>query len=96
MHPDTVCQHLDISGKVQGVGFRVALQDTARAMQLTGWVRNRRDGRVEALLQGRQSDLDAMRAWCHRGPPLAHVDAVAVTPRPTDPSLVDMQCLATA
>jgi len=69
---------LVIHGRVQGVGFRFSLADTALQLGVTGWVRNRRDGLVEALLQGEDAAVDAMLAWARRGPPAARVTEVDV------------------
>lgn len=69
-----------VSGRVQGVGFRYALADEARARGVDGWVRNRRDGSVEAVLAGNQADVDAVIDWARRGPPAARVGAVTVGP----------------
>ena len=71
---------LHISGRVQGVGFRDALRDEARRLGVTGWVRNRRDGSVEALAQGDAAAVDALLAWARRGPPGSRVDDVRVRP----------------
>jgi acylphosphatase len=79
-----ITRRLTISGRVQGVGFRYALADEARARTLSGWVRNRRDGSVEAVLAGPEADVEAVIAWAHRGPPAAQVTAVAVEPATTD------------
>lgn len=68
--------HLDVSGEVQGVGFRAGLYREALRRDVAGWVRNRSDGRVEALLQGAPEDLEALEAWCRRGPRYARVEAV--------------------
>jgi acylphosphatase len=65
--------HLWISGKVQGVAFRHDTRRTALSLNLTGWVKNLPDGRVEAVFEGENDSVDAMRAWCSKGPPLAHV-----------------------
>ncbi len=65
--------HLWISGKVQGVAFRHDARRTALSLNLTGWVKNLPDGRVEAVFEGENDSIDAMRAWCSKGPPLAHV-----------------------
>ncbi|MGB1006626.1 MAG: acylphosphatase [Thalassobaculaceae bacterium] len=67
---------LRIRGRVQGVGFRDWVATAARAHGLSGWVRNRRDGSVEALLVGAPAALAAMRAVCETGPALARVDTV--------------------
>jgi acylphosphatase len=79
----TTCR-VTISGRVQGVGFRYALADEARARNLCGWVRNRRDGSVEAIIAGSEADVEAVIAWTHRGPPAARVTAVTVEPATTD------------
>jgi acylphosphatase len=71
---------LRITGRVQGVGYRASLMNAALAHGLRGWVRNRRDGSVEAVVHGAAADCDALVAWAHRGPPAARVTAVAVVP----------------
>ena len=58
------------------MGFRDALGAEARRLGLTGWVRNRADGSVEALLQGDVRSIDRLIAWTRRGPPLANVEGV--------------------
>jgi acylphosphatase len=68
-----------IHGWVQGVYFRAYTRDQARLLGLTGWVRNRRDGTVEAYFEGDKEKVDRMVAWCHRGSPSSQVDQVAVT-----------------
>jgi len=65
-----------ISGRVQGVWFRGWTADEATAHGLDGWVRNRRNGTVEAVFQGPPEAVDAMIALCWQGPPAARVDAV--------------------
>lgn len=65
---------LRVYGKVQGVAFRAAMRRQALALGLRGWVRNRGDGSVEALVLGDAAALDAMRAWAAHGPPAARVD----------------------
>jgi acylphosphatase len=79
-----IARRLTIEGRVQGVGFRYALADQARARKLSGWVRNRRDGSVEALVAGPEADVEALIAWSHRGPPAARVSAVKVEAAPPD------------
>lgn len=76
-----------ISGRVQGVGFRVSLADEAGRLGVAGWVRNRRDGTVEALVHGEPQALEALLAWARRGPRAARVDHVEVeeaSPAPED------------
>jgi acylphosphatase len=74
----SVTKHLRITGRVQGVGFRAHMQRKARGLDVTGWVRNRLDGSVEAVVQGTPEAVDAMLAWAARGPPSAAVAEVAV------------------
>ncbi len=76
--------HLDIRGRVHGVGYRMYAQDEAGRLGLTGWVRNRYDGSVEAVAEGDESMLLEFEKWCHRGPPSAHVTSVeAAYSKPT-------------
>jgi acylphosphatase len=75
-----VIRHVVIRGRVQGVGFRVWTEYAARRHDLEGWVRNRRDGSVEAVFAGPSAAVEAMVAACRRGPPGAHVDAVDELP----------------
>lgn len=75
-----VTRHLLISGRVQGVGFRDALCAEALARGLRGWVRNRRDGSVEAVVQGDSAGVAALVAWARRGPPAARVTGVSAEP----------------
>lgn len=70
--------HVYISGYVQGVCFRAATQDEARGLRITGWVRNLRDGRVEAVFEGEQTQVGKIISWCHKGPPGASVRNVEV------------------
>lgn len=70
--------HLIISGWVQGVAFRYYTRDIARRLGLTGWVRNLRDGSVEAVFEGEEAKVEEMLRWCHEGPPAARVNQVQV------------------
>ena len=67
-----------IAGQVQGVGFRYWTEETARGIGLTGWVRNRRDGSVEALFSGVTDNVAEMLVRCHAGPRAAQVRSVEV------------------
>jgi len=71
-----VAQHLSITGRVQGVGFRAFVTREARSRRLRGWVRNRSDGSVEALVIGESDAVAAVIADCERGPALARVERV--------------------
>ncbi|OGP50304.1 MAG: acylphosphatase [Deltaproteobacteria bacterium RBG_13_43_22] len=71
-----------IHGWVQGVYFRAFTRDQARSLGLTGWVRNRRDGTVEACFEGEKEKVDQMVAWCRRGSPSSRVEQVEVTQGP--------------
>ncbi|MCB1539501.1 MAG: acylphosphatase [Rhodoblastus sp.] len=67
-----------VSGCVQGVGFRYFVVDEARALGLAGFVRNLRDGRVEAEVSGPADKVEALIAACRRGPPGSRVDGVEI------------------
>jgi acylphosphatase len=67
-----------VTGRVQGVFFRVEARDRARSLGLSGWVRNAHDGSVEAELEGPRERVHSMVEWCRRGPSLASVDDVSV------------------
>jgi acylphosphatase len=71
-----------IEGRVQGVGFRAWVERKAMQHSLDGWVRNRRDGGVEAVFAGPASTVDAMVAECHHGPRSANVTMVRVLDAP--------------
>ena len=73
-----------VRGMVQGVGFRAFVEDEASIFGLEGWVRNRRDGTVEAVLAGDAKAVDEMIAACRRGPETARIDDVAATPATAD------------
>jgi len=83
---DMATQRLRITGRVQGVGFRYALQDEAQKLGLAGWVRNRSDGSVEATAQGSPQALAALAAWARRGPPAARVADVRLEAAPDEPA----------
>ncbi|MBI4584661.1 MAG: acylphosphatase [Planctomycetes bacterium] len=68
-----------IEGIVQGVGFRAHTVRQAERRCLSGWVRNRDDGAVEAVFEGRREAVEDMIAWCRQGPPYARVDGVEVS-----------------
>ena len=71
-----------VSGRVQGVWFRAWTQEQARDQGLAGWVRNCRDGSVEAVFSGPREAVDRMVVLCRRGPPLAKVSGIEVADEP--------------
>ena len=76
----TEVRRLLVTGIVQGVGYRAAFLREAQRRDLGGWVRNRRDGSVEAMIAGSDEAVADMIAWARRGPPGGRVDHVAVEP----------------
>ncbi len=70
--------HLLISGLVQGVFFRSYMQREARSLGLTGWVKNRGDGKVEAVVEGEKKAVEKIIQWAHRGSPMSRVEKVEV------------------
>jgi acylphosphatase len=79
-----VAVRLEIFGNVQGVGFRAFVTRCARTQALRGWVRNRRDGNVEALLIGEEDPVALVIEQCRRGPPLAHIARLETLPAQDD------------
>ncbi|MEJ1128649.1 acylphosphatase [Variovorax sp. CCNWLW225] len=87
MNPSAVTRHLVVRGLVQGVSYRWSMVQAARRLGVRGWVRNRRDGSVEALAFGSAAAVDALVAWARSGPDGAHVDALDAVeaPAPAEP-----------
>ena len=73
-----------VRGRVQGVGYRAWVEDQATMNGLEGWVRNRRDGGVEALFAGPAVDVAEMVAMCRKGSPASRVDSMTEAPASTD------------
>ncbi|MGB9802541.1 acylphosphatase [Desulfofundulus sp.] len=71
-----------ISGKVQGVAFRVYTRETAVKLGVTGWVRNLKDGRVEAVFEGEDEAVEQMLSWCREGSPHSRVEKIEVIDEP--------------
>ncbi len=75
----TTAKMLKIYGRVQGVFFRESMKEEAKRIGVFGWVRNRKDGTVEAFIQGEAALVEAMVGWARLGPPRAKVERVEVT-----------------
>ncbi|HEY1327298.1 MAG TPA: acylphosphatase [Casimicrobiaceae bacterium] len=86
-----VARRLVIRGHVQGVGYRYAMVGAARHAGVRGWVRNLRDGSVEAFVQGDGAAVLALVAWSERGPPGADVSAVDVVDAEPDDGLTGFE-----
>jgi acylphosphatase len=71
-------RHVTVYGFVQGVGFRFAVERTARTRDVSGWVRNRPDGAVEAVFEGEPANVEALVGFCREGPRGADVERVDV------------------
>jgi acylphosphatase len=71
-----MARHLVIHGRVQGVSYRLWSREAAERLGLRGWVRNRRDGTVEMLIEGDPQAVERMIALCREGPPAARVDGI--------------------
>jgi acylphosphatase len=90
-----IARRIILRGRVQGVGFRYAMVEAAREADVCGWVRNRRDGTVEALAQGEPGAVESAIAWCRRGPPGARVTDVEVVEVEVNSALKDFGMLDT-
>lgn len=88
-----MAKRLIISGKVQGVWYRVSAKQQADQLGLTGYVRNLPGGAVEAFVQGPEDALIAFESWCRSGPPHAKVLNIESTQQTPDPSLGDFDIL---
>ena len=82
--PDQIIRHVTFKGRVQGVGYRAFVVDAAEAHGLAGWVRNRRNGTVEAVFAGSAAAIAAVLAECRRGPSMARVDGLDDQPGTAD------------
>ena len=86
-----VTQQIRVRGRVQGVGFRYSLRDEAQRLRLCGWVRNRADGSVEAVIEGDSAAVRALADWARIGPPGARVRDVVERPEPESESLIGFE-----
>ncbi len=83
--------HAIISGRVQGVFFRMETKKQANANGVCGWVKNLPDGRVEAIFEGEKTAVDNVVAWCHQGPAAANVTDVKTSEEPVAGDCRDFQ-----
>ncbi|MBD3633465.1 MAG: acylphosphatase [Methylophaga sp.] len=83
--------HLIISGRVQGVSYRMSAWEKARQLGLSGWVRNLNDGRVEMIIEGDSSLLEQMTDWAGQGPRFASVTNVDVSEEKVSGDLEDFE-----
>jgi acylphosphatase len=81
---DKIARHLFISGRVQGVAYRITMADVAERLGVHGWVRNRVNGDVEAVVQGTPEAVEAIIEWARRGPSLAIVENVLIENAPVE------------
>lgn len=80
-----ITRHVVVRGRVQGVGFRMFVEHTAARLNLEGWVRNKRDGSVEAVFSGPEDAVAAAIEACHRGPRGSRVESVEAREGGSDP-----------
>jgi acylphosphatase len=75
---ELVRAHVVISGRVQGVFFRMETLEEARKTGVSGWVKNKQEGTVEAVFEGEKALVDSVIQWCRQGPPVSRVDNVDI------------------
>lgn len=84
-HRSPTAVRLTVVGLVQGVGYRASLCERARRLGLSGWVRNRADGSVEAVVHGPLDRVEELVCWAGRGPPASRVDRLERSPADAPP-----------
>ena len=89
--PDVSAARCQISGRVQGVGFRYSARERGSDLGLTGWVRNISGGRVEVFAQGPEGLVEVFLTWLHDGPTAARVDQVDRVPANPDPRFTSFE-----
>ncbi|HWU83929.1 MAG TPA: acylphosphatase [Rhodocyclaceae bacterium] len=92
---DLACRRLVITGRVQGVFYRASMVEAAQALGVSGWVRNRQDGTVEAVVHGDSEAVARLIGWARRGPPAAQVTQVLVE-LTEEEDFSDFRAIATA
>ena len=85
--------HVFISGKVQGVWYRATTKEIAEQLGIKGWVKNTLDGKVEAIFEGNQNNIDEMIKWCKKGPKLADVADVNIRPEEISEEFEDFEII---
>lgn len=75
----SITRHLRLNGRVQGVFFRESMWREAAKLGVNGWVRNRRDGSLEAMLQGEAAQVETLISWARRGPAAAQVESMDIS-----------------
>lgn len=91
-----IARRVVVHGRVQGVGFRYGVVEAAQSAGLTGWVRNRLDGTVEAFIQGDDAAVERVIGWCRRGPRGSRVMAVDIHDEPVQDALAAFDLRPTA
>ncbi|MBU1261550.1 acylphosphatase [bacterium] len=76
MSEEEISGHILVSGRVQGVLFRAHTQDVACSLSLVGWVKNRKDGKVEVYCEGKKESVEKLIDWCRKGPSSAKVSDI--------------------
>jgi len=83
--------HLYVSGLVQGVFFRVSTRQKAKALNISGYVQNISDGRVEIVAEGRVQDIESFVSWCRKGPSEAEVTSLQIQHQPVSNRFIDFE-----
>lgn len=87
------CLHITISGVVQGVFFRSNIEELAKRLGLSGWVKNTDDNKVEIIAQGEEDSLEQLIQYCRTGPSIARVDDVVIEEKEIDEKLTAFEII---